>query len=273
MEPVIENDAHQPTVPDGQGGKGKEETVTVSKAELESMRRERDEARESERYWAERARAGSRPAEPAGEPESDEDPTEFIDPDQPDGIEGDTAEKLIEELQAKGVKALRDRGFVTAAQANKMATETALKVSRELIGRERQKITSDATLMNEFPDLRNPESELFKETAKHYQRAVAMDPNAKKTPAALYLAAAAARESLKVEKPIRRTQDEDRYREDEADRRQRASSQDGRGRGRGDVDDRDDMLGDEARQVIRSMGITEEEFIASRKATGKTGRR
>jgi len=250
--------------------KGKDDTVTLSKSEVEALRRDRDEARESERYWSGIARSGGRQADPVEEQEDELDASRFTDESALDGIDGDTPEKLVDDFAAKGVSALKSRGFITAADAQKLAVDVAAKVARELIGRERQKITSDSQIMTEFPDLRNQDSELFKETAKRYQRAVAMDPNAKKTPAALYLAADAARESLKAKAPAPRRrdaeEDDDRYeRENEDDRRARAASQDSRPRGRREVDDTDDMLGDEARQVIKSMGITEEEFKASQK--------
>jgi hypothetical protein len=243
----------------------KDETVTLTKAEVEALRRDRDEARESERYWSQIARQGGRQqAEPAEEPAEQFDGSEFMDEKALDGIDGDTPEKLVDDFAAKGVAALKSRGFITAADAQKLAVEVAAKVSREMIGRERQKITTDTQIMTEFPDLRDQNSDLFKETAKRYQRAVAMDPGAAKTPAALYLAAEAAREALKARKPAAPARREDDY-EEEGDRRARAASQDSRPRGRAEVDDQEDMLGDEARQVIKQMGITEEEYKASQK--------
>lgn len=276
---VIDTDAKEaPLVPDGQGkDKGKEETVTISKSELASIRRESQERGEAATYWSGLHRNGNGKQEERAEETNDDDARQFLDETAVDGIEGDTPEKLVDEFAAKGVAALKSRGFITAADAQKLAVETALKVSREMIGRERQKITSDAQLMTEFPELRDNTSELFKETAKIYQMAVTMDPNAKKTPAALYLAAKAAKAGMK---PASRDRGDDRDRngdrEDEDDRRRRADSQDGRTRGRGDVDDRDDLLGEEAKQVIKAMGITEAEFKASQKETagmGRSGRR
>ncbi len=127
--------------------------------------------------------------------------------------------------------------------------------------------------MSEFPELKDQSSELFKATAIRYQKAVAMDPSAKKTPAALYLAADAARESLKRTAPKPRNEDEDDYRpETESERRQRARAQDSRPRGRGEVET-DDMLGSEAKQVIAAMGISEAEFKESQKQYGGSASR
>jgi len=262
MEVIEQTDATGAPVPQpGQGDKQQQgDTITMSKAEVESLRRERDEARQSERFWADRARSGQA-IEPAAEPE-DDNTSDFIDDVADPVVDGDTPEKLVDEFASQGVGALKKRGFITAADAHKLAVEVAAKVSRELIGRERQKMTSDHQIMTEFPDLKDQNSELFKETAKRYQRAVAMDPNAKKTPAALYLAAEGARESLKAKAPAPRPQGDD---EPEDDRRQRAASQDARPRGRGDSEASDDMLGPEAMEVMRQMGITKEEYTASRK--------
>jgi hypothetical protein len=269
-EEVIERDATQPVVPDK--GPGKDE-VTISKAELEGLRRELSESQKSERDWASFHRRGGQDAEPAAEPEDQLDASQFIDPEaEGAGVQNDTPEKLVDDLAAEGVAGLTKRGFITAVEAQKLAFDVATKVSRELIGREEKMRTTDATLLNEFPELRDQNSELFKATAIRYQKAVAMDPQAKKTPAALYLAADAARESLKARKPARRdTDDEDLdtrgNREDESDRRRRADSQDSRPKGRAETDDFEDMLGSEARTVIEKMGITDEEYKAARKET------
>jgi hypothetical protein len=267
-----------PVVPAaGKEKEAKDETVTLSKAEVEALRRDRDEARQSEKYWANIARSGGRQAEqPAEEANDDLDASEFLDEEAGDtGLEGDTPEKLVDDLAARGVSAIAKRGFITAKDAHKIAAEMAIKISRKLIGRERQKITSDTQIMSEFPELKDQSSELFKETARIYQAAVAMDPNAKKTPAALFLAAKAAKASLKQAAAPRRGDDrDDNDEERETDRRRRADSQDSRPRGgRGAADEPDDMLGDEARQIIKAMGISEDEYKASLKQTRGAGRR
>lgn len=272
MEEVIGNDPNQPAVAD----KAQGDTVTIPKSELESLQRTLRETQQSERDWAAMARRGAPAPEPVVEAEEPLDPGDFVDAEAPRELEGDTPEKLVDDLAAEGVKALGRRGFITAADAQKMAVEVASKVTRELIGRERQKLTTDAQIMAEFPDLRDQNSDLFKATAVRYQRAVAMDPNAKKTPAALFLAAEAARESLRAKAAPRRREenddDEPRGREPEEDRRRRADSQDSRPRTRPPVDDTDDMLGSEARQIIKGFGITDAEFNASRKELGARGR-
>lgn len=267
-EIVIQRDATGAPVPAaGQGTK--DDTITLSKSQYEATLRDLQEARQSEQAWANFHRAGGKLPEPAAEPKEDLDSSEFLDVEDPDGSD-DTPEKLVNDFASKGVSALKARGFVTAADAQRIAVEAGKRVAEQMIGRERQKMTTDAQIMSEFPELKDQNSELFKATAVRYQKAVAMDANAKKTPAALYLAAEAARESLKRTAPAPRAGET----EEEADRRHRAASQDGRTRGRGAADEPDEMLGDEAKQIIKSMGITEAEFLESRKATvGTRGRR
>ncbi len=259
-EEVIERDAQTPGAPGS--GQGNEDKITISKADYERLNRELTETKQSERTWADMARRNAAPVQQAvEEPEEDDiDSEQFRDEEAADIPDDDTPEKLVEDIASKGVSAIKGRGFITAKQAQDIAIETAKKVSRELIGRERQKITADTEVFREFPELRDPNSELFKATSIRYQKAVALDPGVKKTPAALYLAAEAARESLKSKSGAgnRNT----RQQEDEEDRRQRANSQDGRPRGGRAVadEDDDDMLGDEAKQVIKLMGVNEADF-------------
>jgi len=265
MEPdeVLGNEPPNPDVP--AKGQGKDDYVPLTRTEAESLRRERDEARESERYWSAHAR-GNGQQQQAAEPEA-EDASEFYAEETASNDE-DTPEKLVDDFAATGVKALQKRGFITAADAQKLAADTALRVTREMIGRERQKMGSDTKILADFPELKDQTSDLWKETAKHYKEAVDMDPNAAKTPAALYLAAKTARATLKAQAKIHHApkDDDEDTPEPESDRRARASSQDGRAKGRAEVED-DDMLGSEARSIIKSMGITEAEFKASRKET------
>ena len=271
---ALGNESQQPGA--AQGGQGNDDKVTITRTELEAMRRETAEARESERYWAERARGNGGGRQPQAESVIHDDgpqASEFLDDEPATEIEGDTPEKLIDEFAASGVKALAKRGFITASDAKKIAVEAALHVSQEMIGRERQKLGTDQQIMSEFPELRDQTSELFKATAQIYQRAVKMDPNATKSPAALYLAAEAARESLRGRRSPEEEEDRGYRREREEDRRARVAAQDGRSNGKQAVDDGMDMLGPEAKEVARLMGITDKEFRDSRKELIRPRRR
>jgi len=270
MEPdeVLSDEPPNPDVP--AKGQGKDDYVPLTRTEAESLRRERDEARESERYWSAHARGNGQQQQQAAEPEAD-DASEFYAEETASNDE-DTPEKLVDDFAATGVKALQKRGFITAADAQKLAADTALRVTREMIGRERQKMGSDTKILADFPELKDQTSDLWKETAKHYKEAVDMDPNAAKTPAALYLAAKTARAIIAAKAKVHhapKDDDDDDTPEPESDRRARANSQDGRAKGRAEVED-DDMLGSEAKAIIKMMGITDAEFKASRKEVGAT---
>ena len=155
---------------------GKAETVTISKAEWERSQRERNEARESEKYWSERARgAGAGDGKPA--PADKEDPgidvSDLVpkvtgDKDVDEAIFSDPDRWL--EAIAKGPKAItaliKKEGFVNAAEV----AEIARKVARRTVDVERTKITTDNRLMTKFPELADNTSELFKATAEEYRK-------------------------------------------------------------------------------------------------------
>jgi hypothetical protein len=263
----ILTDASQPEVPKGQG---KDDYVPLTRQQAEGLQRERDESRASERAWADIAR-GTR-QQPAPVEQELPDASEFLDPEESHGgVDDDTPEKFVDDLAKTGGAAISKRGFVTRAEAIKMATDAAIKVSNDLIGRNNQRTSSDQAILTEFGDLKNPESALYKETAVRYQRAIKMDPGAAKTPAALYLAAEGARDVLKAREASKPPVADEG--EDETDRQHRAASQDGRTRSRGQADDATDMLGPEANAIIKGFGITEAEYRASQKATGARGAR
>jgi hypothetical protein len=260
-----------PGVANGGQGHGGAESITISKAELDAIRREATEARQASQYWAEYARRGGQPqAQPQEEQQPEDEAGEFVDAVEDPTIEGDTPAKLIDEFAAKGTAALKARGFITAADAYKLAVDVASKVSQGMIGKAQARMSTDQKIMTEFPELRDQGSDLFKETAKRYQAAVAMDPRAKSTPAALYLAAQAAKEALgRTQRP----NPADDY-DPEQERRDRIAAQDGRQRVPTQRQD-DDMMGDQAREVARMMGISDDEFKRARKELGvrRGGRR
>ncbi len=253
---VIGDDTQTPSVP--ATGQGKDEKdVTMSRADFDSLNRQLTESRDSERYWSTAARSG-RPAAVA-EPEVEDNAAEFIDDEDLaiEEIAGDTTEAMIDEFAKKGVGALTRRGLITRADAVKIATEAAVKVSRELIGREVQKRDTDSRITKDFPELQDKKSELWIETARRYQEVVEIDPGALKSPAALYLAAKSAKEHLARTRSV---EDDD---SPEAERRHRSDSQDGRTRTRTRVA-ADDMIGPEAAAVIKGFGITADEFNGQR---------
>jgi hypothetical protein len=236
--------------------------------------------------------------------------------DEDDADETDEPEDpatLVEDLSKLGRDALAKRGFLRKADVVKMVREESRKAAKtaatQVVKHARTEVTRESVVIREFPDLANPESDLFKATAAHVRNAVRLDPNAAKNPTTLYLAAQAAKAELGA-KSARgaRPQDGDRQQnrpgplnddfeleEDDEDRepvlRERpsrserdiriASQQGDRGRGgRSKVqgDDDDFVMDADARNVAAQMGITADEFKTEatrvRKAAGQTaGRR
>jgi hypothetical protein len=234
---------------------GKDEGVTLTKAEHAALLRERDEARESERFWAQKARGGK---EDPAEPEEEEEPEPEPDPDEPD------PEKFVDELAKDGVKALRKYGFMTRAEAEKLADARAEKIAGKVVDRRVQGMQSDTQLVSDFKDIRDPKSELFKTAAPIYQKLVAMN-GGKQTTALLYAAAQAAQAKLDAKAPPPREREDPYDRYDEDDRQARANAQGARrGRPAPVPDDDADSLGPQALAIANAFGVTPEAYLANR---------
>jgi hypothetical protein len=268
IEDGVEQEVAPQEQPEPKPGKGgKDDSVTLSKAEHEALIRDRDEARESEKFWAQKARGGK---EDPAEPEEEEEPKPEPEPEEPD------PEKFVDELAKDGLKALRKYGFMTRAQAEKLADERAEKMADKVVDRRVKGMQSDTQLVTDFKDIRDPKSELFKTAAPIYQKLVAMN-GGKQTTALLYAAAEAAQAKLDAKapppKPRRDEDDYDRY-EPEEDRRARARAQGSeRGRPAPVQDDDAGDLGPEALEICKAMGVKPEEYIASQKQLGARRRR
>ncbi len=225
--------------------------------EVAMLRRERDEARDSERYWAERARGTRQPDEE--EPEREEE-----DDDNPE-VTDEKPEQLVDDLTSRGLDALVKRGVITKRDARglirKEVERTGRKLVREAVAQERQKLTTDAEIMHKFPDLRDDKSALFLKTREIYREVCRRNPDKARDPEALLDAAERAQlkleiESLKSEKP------------EERHRRERIAAQDVRGSRGSSFEDDNSPLGPEAKSIISQMGISEDDYNASRKQLG-----
>jgi len=283
--PLEDDDQQQQDT--GTADKGKPETVTLTKAEFDAMKRDRDEARTSEKYWSERARATAKD-EKADDDEEDDQPGVDVSDLVPavtgaDGVDESIfadPEKWLDAI-SKGPKAIealvKKQGYVDGKQAAAIAE----KVARRVVDVERGKITTDNKLMTSFPELADKDSALFKATAEEFQALIDFDPSAKKNPATLFAAARTARARLKAEAPARRKADDgdeygyDRAESDEDERRNRVRAQDGSrgGRPQRNQADEEERIGPQARQVLEGFGLSEDKFKASVKNIGNARRR
>jgi hypothetical protein len=253
----------------------KPEWTPPSKEEWERSQRDLEEARTSERFWAQRAKGHQ------SEPQATEEPVD-TDGLVPEVTGDDDVDRAIFEDPAKWTEALtqgpkavkayvRSLGLVSAQEA----AEIAVKAARQVVGNTVQGMQADARLTGEFSELQDPKSELFKTTQPIFQELVAMN-GGKQTTALLFAAAKAAKAQLDAAKPKPKPrEEEDPYDRYEDDRRARADAQGaGRGRPAAIEDDDADLIGPEARELIRQMNaaggqqITEKEFMESQKRLG-----
>jgi hypothetical protein len=229
----------------------------AERAEIERLTRELQETKASEQFWAERARK----SQPSAEDEEGETPVKRRAKAEPEDDEDEISpEKLVDELSTKGLKALRDRGFVTkkemAAEMRRVATEVAEKAADRRVTQERGKMTADAEIAREFPELQDAGSELFKRTSEIFRAEVQADPTLAKSPGALRMAARQAKSELNAT---------------ERKRVERVAAQSG-DRGRsisvGFEDDNPLDISRDDEDYIKRMGIKPEAFLASKKALG-----
>lgn len=215
--------------------------VKLSKKEHEALLKRIDEAEQASRYWHEQTKAKPE-AEAEGKPESEPDDDEVKD---------DTTDKFIDDLSKSGIAALVRRGVLTKKAAREIIEKEARKIAREVaqeeVGAASKRLTTDAKLVQQFPDLQDKESEHFQRTGAIYREMVADDPALKNSPGALFLAARTAKAELAAEGKGRSAGDRD------ATIRAQAGD---RGGGR-DTDVGGELIGPQARELIAAFKIDE----------------
>jgi hypothetical protein len=261
----------------GDAGKDKgNEQLTALQARITNLEKQNRELAESERYWADQARA-------AGEVEE----VEEIRPQEVDPLAGDTPEKLVDELSSQGAAALSKRGFVSRKEAEEMARRVATEVAEQVAGRHvagaRQALESDAELVRDFPELNNEKSPMFVKTAEVFKGMVARDARMKNSPAALLSAAKIAKLEIAAEDRANgggrgsRNDDDEPAHETEVERQARIAAQAGdRGHGRRTEEEDLDVDGGglSARQklIIDKMGVTEADYVKTAQNGIRMGR-
>lgn len=264
----------------------------------EDLQRELEELRGSNRQLIDLV--GRQTPAPRKEETVDDDPLAGFDfgTDPADETEDDVLEDpaaIVEDLSKLGTQALAKRGFMRKADVLKLvrseSRKAAATASTQAVARAKTEVSQQNVVMREFPELADPESDLFKETAARVRRAIAIDPKAANSPATLYIAAEAAKAELerkgegngggkrKVVRDGSRGDDFDevddfddedrepvarqpRQRQTENDRRI-AAQQGDRGRsGRSRIQSDDDgvVMTAEAKDVARMMGLSDDEY-------------
>lgn len=260
---------------DGKGGKDKAgaDEVKLSRKDHDALLKQLEELKSSERYWADKAKADGAGGKTGKGGKTDEDD------DDAEPAEIDPA-KLIDELGSKGIKALRERGLITAKEAKELIRKEAAKIAGDLvaeaIGKERKHMAVDAELTRKFPDLADANSELFRRTAQVMKEEFGDDREMLRNPKALMSAARTAAAELKAERGESRRGKGGEDDQDEAERLERVRRQSGdRGRRGTGFDDQDGegALTPIQREVAKRMGVSEETYKKHRDAMAGERRR
>jgi len=231
---------------------GKDE-LAEARREIAELRKTNQQVTESERYWATLAQG-------KGQGGDDDDP----DPEPKAAAiadDDDDPAKLVDELTASGTKALSKRGFLKAADVEKLVAKQATEIAEKIVGQAGKRITLDAQLVAEFPELKNEDSALFKATGEEYRAILKLDPSLKKSPATLFLAAKAAKARVA---PVEAKAAADK-REEERLERIRAQAGERGGGGGFDDDDYGDALSPMQKQIASQLGVDEKDVLAEKK--------
>lgn len=258
-----------------------EKRLTALEKQLETTKADLAEARNSERYWADRAR-GARVEE---DPIPDDEPEP--NPSRPAITVDDKPEKLLDDLSVSGLKALRDRGIITAeefdAKLDKLETSLLKRVDQKLETAQRHNVID--TELAKFPDLIEDskrvaqglpaKTELYKRASNNLREMIADDAALKNSPGALLTAVRMAKKELDLEAKAADTQGRDTG---EA-RRRRIESQMGERSGAGTSEEdggEPDSLSPTARSIVNNLsrfGATEETFRAHATNGSPAGRK
>ncbi len=228
--PFEGDDAPKPAAKPADKPKDKDSEADLRK-EITNLRQQLRESGDSERYWAEQARGRG-----AAASDADDDTADDTAPlDEPE----ETTDEFLDRLSKEGPRAVAKvaekigakAGYVRKADVEKIAA----KIAGEIVERKAGRMSADARLMGEHPELKDENSPVFKATAAIYREMVGRDPNLKDSPETLFLAARLAKAELKAAGNGTRGRDADDepgdYREDREDRedsrRRRIESQQG----------------------------------------------
>lgn len=161
----------------GEPGKGKDTKQQdnkefVSRKDYERQQQRIEELEQSERFWASKATTRDEEA-PRGkgkgkkeEPEEEDDGLAALLAEEP--------EKFTDELSAKGIRSLVERGFITERRASKLIRDIAKGVIAQevepMIASQIKKaqagMAADAELVDKYSDLKNPKSAMYIRTAE-----------------------------------------------------------------------------------------------------------
>lgn len=175
------------------------------------LKKRADEADEDARYWSNRARARRDAAEADDAPASRRREAEPATP----AVAAEKPEDLIDDLNKRGLDALKARGFLTQEEVDAKIAEANEQTDAK-ITEARSDAEFGGKFASEFPEMaadsarvskgEKPQSELFKRAGVLYRAAVDEDPSLKGSKGLLLMVARQAKKDLADEaRPTRRT--------------------------------------------------------------------
>jgi hypothetical protein len=228
--------------------KAKPEADSEAKTLREELKREREsraEAEENARFW--HGKAKSEPREPAK-------------PKEPVKITVDLVDAISSNDPVRVSQAMREMGFVDGAEMDRRINATASTVRTE------------EQLYGSYPELRDPKSEFYKTTAKHYNE-LRQDPALANAPSLMVVAARLAKAELGTASAASKTDEED---DDRAQRVARQSGDKGRRPAARAAADGPEELSSAQRSLIAKFqeagaNLTEESYTKRAKAGVRMG--
>lgn len=255
LEAMFEpQDEDQPAAAKPAAAKAKgSDGVTLSAKEYQRIQERLKEQEAETRYWAEMAK---KTASRANDGEDEDDP-EDVKPAKgrkaAPAVEDEDTDTFLRDVNARGLKAIKDRGFLTAAEAERLIEERAAAIADKIASQKVQKATdalhSDAQLIRQYPDLADAKSEFSKRVGEQIKELTAGDKDLMKKPGALIAAAAkVVKAEMAVEERQARTAVQDR------DRERRIAKQGPAGPRRGSAADEEEVIySPMQRQMLASM--------------------
>lgn len=168
--------------------------------EIETLRQRLKDSEDDAKFWADRAKRqpAAAPASRAAEPE----PARRREPDAP---VAEKPEDVIDDINKRGLAALKDRGYLTKEDLAE-ALEVESQKTEERINDARSEAEFSGRLSSEFPEMMEdsaraakglaPKSELFVKAGEIYRNYVDLDPSLKGSRGLLLIAARQAKAEI-----------------------------------------------------------------------------
>jgi hypothetical protein len=205
IDPGAEHEMDDEPGGDRQAPVVKKTAAEIRNEELEAdnkrLKTVADQNAQDARYWADRARRnGGTPARASADDDERQPRRRAAEHEMVE-----KPEDLIDDLNKKGLQALKDRGFISKAELEQ-ALEDVRTATAEDISEARNEAVFSGRLETEFPEMMEdsarvakglaPKSELFTKAGEIYRDLVDLDPSLKNSRGLLLIAARQAKAAI-----------------------------------------------------------------------------